>query len=274
MEAKTLEMIRDMSVGNAKLFLNTIMPTMVLPDTFNVQNLEKYQANRARFRGTFSTTSLKDYAEYVIRRNPQGVAKGFVGADNADKLSCTVYFNIGDTDLAGHCDDQAVLTMKRTAAFEALRQVTNSNHNQRDLSEWMEDWRHYLSTEAADGEPLDLRKSINAVRNITISANSTADHKVGNLSNARSAMEQIEAKSADTLPAFIVLKASPYLGLSSREFVMALSVLTGGDKPVLSLRWVQKEAQLEEISQEFKEVLTAEIGGASILTLGSFSPTN
>lgn len=272
MEAKAIEMIRDLAVAGASISLNTKMPTVLVPDSFTIRELEKFDATRSRFRGSFTTTSMKDYANHVTSRKSEGTTKGFVSADNPDKLSCTAFFNIGDEKKPGHCDDTATLNMKRTAAYDAVRDIVGKQHSQKALSEWMEDWRTSLSATTADGEALDFRKSINAVRNITIAANSSSDHSVGNMSSARSAMEQIEAKSADTLPAYIVMKTAPYVGLQVRDFVLAVSVITGGEKPAISLRWVQKEAQLEEIGQEFKSVLSAEVGGSAILVLGSFNP--
>lgn len=63
----------------------------------------------------------------------------------------------------------------------------------------------------------------------------------------------------------------PYEGLGERTFTLKLSILTGGDKPALKLRWVGKEVQQEEIAQEFKAVLTEKVGTAASLTLGTFS---
>tara|TARA_R110001592_G_scaffold336298_3_gene621776 strand:+ start:397 stop:1218 length:822 start_codon:yes stop_codon:yes gene_type:complete len=272
MEAKAIEMIRDLAVASAQVTMNTSRPTAVLPSSFQVKDLEEYSANRCRFRGTFTTTSMKDYADHVSTRKGEGQAQGFVDAESANNLSCTVFFNIGNEDKPGHCDDIAILKMKQTAAFNAVSAIVDKHHSQKALSEWMEDWRNHLRTTMPDDEELGLSKSINAIRNITITSNASSDHGVGNMSSARSAMEKIEAKSVETLPAFVIMKASPYAGLMERDFVLALSVITGGEKPLVSLRWVQKEAQLEEIAQEFKKVLSAEVGGSATLLLGSFNP--
>lgn len=275
MEAKAIETIRDLAVAGAKIDLNTNTPTALIPSSFQIHSLEGYGAGRSRFRGVFTTTSLKDYAEHVMARKAQGTAKGFVNADNPESLSCTVFFNIGSESNPGHCDDTAVLSLKRTAAFDAVRQIVSQHHTQQALAEWLEDWRKFVVVRDNEDASLDLRKSINAVRNIKIETKQNTEHAVGNMATSRSAMEQIEAKSADTLPAYVVLTTPPYHGLQAREFVLALSVITGKDgSPTLGLRWMQKEAQLEEIAQEFKSVLAQEVGGAAALVLGNFKAGN
>lgn len=272
MEAKAIEMIRDLAVASASITLNTQTPTTLVPEAFRIQNLEGFSTGRSRFRGTFTSSSLKDFADHVIARKGEGTAKGFVDIENADKLSCKVFFNIGNEQNPGHCDDTAVLNLKRTAAYDALRGIVDKPLTQKALSEWMEDWRSTLSAIHSSEAPVDMRQAINAVRNITIETTAKTESQVGNFEGKRSAMEQIEARSADLLPAYIVMKAQPYQGLQPREFALAISVITGGDKPMLSMRWMQKEVLLEEMGQEFKQAISSEIGGAADLLIGSFNP--
>ena len=52
----------------------------------------------------------------------------------------------------------------------------------------------------------------------------------------------------------------------------SLSVITSGVQPMLKLRWVGEEVQREEIAQEFKSVLDAQIGISAQLILGTFDP--
>ena len=89
---------------------------------------------------------------------------------------------------------------------------------------------------------------------------------------SRSAMDQIEATSKETLPASLMFSAVPYEGLSVRNITLRVSVITSGAQPMLKLRWIGEEVQREEIAQEFKSVLDAQIGTATQLTLGIFDP--
>ncbi|MCY1557308.1 hypothetical protein D9M68_941520 [compost metagenome] len=87
-------------------------------------------------------------------------------------------------------------------------------------------------------------------------------------------MDRIEAESQDRLPDALHFAVVPYEGLIERSFTLRLSILTGGDKPALKLRWVGEELQREEIAQEFKVALSTNIGEAATLYLGSFNPGN
>ena len=72
-----------------------------------------------------------------------------------------------------------------------------------------------------------------------------------------SAMEKIEAKNKESLPSLIKFQCVPYHHLSLREFHVRLSVLTSGEKPMISLRIVKLEQMEEDIAEEFKSMLVA-----------------
>lgn len=263
----TLQLIiANAAAAGAKLDTNT--PSIALPADVNIHNLEKYQALRARFRGALTTSSLADFAAYVISRNGPA-AKGFI---NQDAIACEVFFNLGDELAPGHSDDTATLKLKPTAAYTALQQLAGKHLSQKELAEWMEDWRLNLTAVDSADATLSIVQAIAAVRNITIKASAERTTVEGNFSANRSAMDAIEAASQDTLPAKLHFNIVPYEGLGQRVFTLALSVLTGGEKPVLKPRWVGEELQREEVAKEFKTVLAKEVGGSATLLLGDFNP--
>jgi len=172
--------------------------------------------------------------------------------------------------VAGHGDDTATLTLKPTAAYTALREIIGQTLKQQQLAEWLEDWLPNLN--ALDGEAdLPMLQAINAVRRMTIKATSQRDSNVGDFSTSRSAMDEIEARSQDTLPSAFTFATVPYEGLQSASMKLRLSVITGRDEPLLKLRWVGEEAQREEFAREFKAVLEQEVGGFVPLTIGTFN---
>ncbi|MNP24874.1 hypothetical protein D3C76_1176550 [compost metagenome] len=144
--------------------------------------------------------------------------------------------------------------------------------SQKDLSDWIEDWNQFLTATDESGQTMTIAKAIAAVRTITIKAASESDHSVGETSTSRSSMDQIEARSKETLPTNLVFSAVPFEGLQSRDFTFRVSVITSGTPSVLKLRWVGEEVQREEIAQEFKSVLDAAVGTHAKLTLGTFDP--
>lgn len=246
---------------------STLVPVTALHADVKIHDLEKYQALRSRFRGTLSTNSLRDFADYTISRNgPE--AQGFV---NQDDMSCKVFFNLGDEITPGHADDVAILKLKPTAAYKALQEIAGKKLSQRDLAEWIEDWHLSLQATQEGGKSMAISAAVASVRNITIEARSSATNSEHNFGAARSAMDSIEAASAESRIEALHFSLIPYEGLATRVFTLKLSILTGDDKPTLKLRWAGEEQQVEEIAQEFKTTLAKEVGGAASLTLGTFS---
>ncbi|AFM32605.1 MULTISPECIES: DUF2303 family protein [Stutzerimonas stutzeri subgroup] len=241
----------------------------VLPEAVSLRSLEQYQPLRDRFRGTLRTHSLRDFTKYVAAHDNANQPRpgGFI---DQDAMSATVIFNLGEPDHAGHGDDTATLTLKPTAAYSALQGVVGRALGQKELAEWLEDWLPNL--EAQDGETtLQMLQAINAVRRMVIKATSQRDSNVGDFSASRSAMDEIEAKSQDTLPSAFIFTTVPFEGLDVADIKLRLSVITGRDEPLLKLRWVGEEAQREAFAQEFKDVLEQEVGGLVPLTIGTFS---
>ncbi|MFK3971146.1 DUF2303 family protein [Pseudomonas sp. NPDC087358] len=266
MTKEAIQLITDTALEATGKSLPTLTPTAVLPDGAKIVDLEKFQALRSRFRGTYSTHSLADFSAYVVDRAEAG-ARGFI---NQDEMSCVLLFNLGDTIAPGHADDRAVLKLKPTAGYTAAQSIAGGRLAQKDLSDWIEDWHQYLTPVDEAGAAIPVAKAIAAVRTITVKATSESETTVGDTSASRSAMDQIEARSKETLPAALLFNVIPFEGLKEQQITLRISVITSGAVPVLKLRWVGEEVQREEIAQEFKQVLDAQIGKAAKLALGTF----
>ncbi|MFJ3487768.1 DUF2303 family protein [Pseudomonas sp. NPDC090202] len=264
---EAIQLITDTALEATGKSLDTLVPTAVLPEGTKVVDLEKYQAGRSRFRGTYSTHALADFSLYVKDRAEAG-ARGFINQDN---MSCVLLFNLGTAQEPGHADDRALLQLKATAGYAAAQAISDTRLGQKDLSDWIEDWHQYLTPVDDDGKAIPVAKAIAAVRTITVKATSESETTVGDTSASRSAMDQIEARSKETLPAALQFHVVPFEGLTEQLITLRISVITSGSVPVLKLRWVGEEVQREAIAQEFKAVLEAQIGDAAKLSLGSFA---
>ncbi|WP_122586674.1 YfdQ family protein [Pseudomonas viridiflava] len=264
---EAIQLITDNALIAEGKYLGTDTPTIVMPEGAKIVNLEQYGAGRSRFRGTFSTNSLVDFAKYVTDR-ASADAKGFI---NQDEMTCSVLFNLGNEDAPGHADDRAVLKLKPTAAYQAVQAISGRAMSQKDMSDWIEDWHSTMSAVGDDLQNIPLAKAIAAVRTISVKATSESNHTVSETRASRSAMDDIEATSKETLPTSLIFSAVPFEGLKLRDIILRISVITSGPQPVLKLRWVGEDVQREEIAQEFKSVLEAQVGEATRLALGSFS---
>lgn len=245
--------------------------TAVLPDSHNLHDLQKFQPLKRRFTGTMSTTDLADFIGYT-KAADAAKRQGFI---DADKLSCTMFFDLGNPEAPGHAEWKAKLALERTAAYDSLLGHNGKRLDQTDLTNWLEDWGDYITPISRDEGATygTLSKAIQAIRKITIKASSEGESSVGDFAATRTSLEQVEASSKLELPAGFTFTCVPYLGLPTRWFRLRLQVLTASkDVPILVLRVVQLEAEHEAIVRDFKSVLQSQLADHAELTIGTFTP--
>jgi uncharacterized protein YfdQ (DUF2303 family) len=274
MDSTAIELIQKTAIAAAGLNrLAADTPAIILTDGTGgekIVSLEPFAAVRSRFRGTMSTPSFDDFVAYVkdvADNEVGGVVPTFV---DVDAMAATTFFNLGDFEDPGHADWRAKLNLKPTAAFSALCDIDGKKLSQKALAEWLEDWNDFVSAEYEAGDG-DLKRAITAIRKLTIDTRGSTTHGVTATSTQRSALEEIEAK-ADNLPVGFSWVCEPYVGLKQRIFRVALSVLTGGTEPQLVLRWVRREAVIEDIAKEFKTTLQERLDGSAEVSVGTFAP--
>lgn len=107
----------------------TECPVALLPDNVNIESLERFMTERFRFRGVMTTTSIDDFVEY---------SKGYADEHsrcfiNAETMKAVTVFNIGTLEQPGHADNKALLELKATSPYRALRDVDGKKHS-RNLS--------------------------------------------------------------------------------------------------------------------------------------------
>ena len=269
MDESAIKLIQETAIGayNGK---QERMPvgTIALPNNYEVVDLERYQPGRRRFRGTFTTNLLADFIAYV-KANAGGasgddLAESYVDAND---MAATTIFNLVNDGDPGHADWQAKLALDKTAAYSALLGINGRPLDQQQLIDFLEDWGSAIAVEGG------LGNAVAAIRQIQITQKREAESTVGNFAATGSVLDEVEAKSKQGLPAYLQFNTAPYLGLSERTFTLQLRILTGSDKPKLTLRINELEKARESIATEFKEVLFRELAEADLkIYIGSFKP--
>ncbi|QGW04719.1 DUF2303 family protein [Proteus terrae subsp. cibarius] len=271
LDGTAISQIQNMAVASLSLdaIEKSLCPAIVLPNDFKVSSLENLQEGRFRFRGEMKTTSISDFVKYSIKNAVEEGVSCFI---DADEMSAETIFNIGTIGEPGHADNTALVKLKQTAPFSALLKIDGVKYRQKELAEWLEDWRDYLMAFDAEGNVLDIKQAISAVRRITIESTRSAEHEDHDFSAKRSVLENVEARSKDVMPTAFQFTCTPYDELKERSIKLRYSVLTGGDVPVLVLRIVQLENLEEQIAQEFRSLLCDEFDESEIETfIGKFS---
>lgn len=242
---------------------STNVPVMLIPEGFTVKNLESLMKFRSSYRFDFETKSIDDFVGYAEEFDQVG-AKCFV---DPDRVSAEIVFDIGTEEQPLHQDHTASLKLQKTSAYSAFLNLHGSKMYQKDSSDFIEDFGEFIEVIANDNEKMSVGQAANAINKITIEAARSMTSEVGDFSESMSAMEKAEVKGAKKFPSVLLFTCTPYTGLSKREFMVKISVLTGEEKPRLSFRVVQLETHQEDIANEFKEILVGKFDGKEIKTL-------
>lgn len=248
--------------------LDTCIPIKALPDNHSLHNLEQYQDFRSRYRARFQTSVIGDFVRYVENDETDGDAACFV---DPDRVKAVAIFNLGSPAQPGHGDDTATLVLKQTSPYQAMRNILNDRLQQKDFSDWIEDWQDHIVAFDSAGNELETRQAILAVRSVDIEAVRKAKSKVEDFAAEKSAMERIEAKSEHTLPAKIEFRCEPYHGLALKGFMLRVSVLTGGNDPLFTVRMPKEVQYQEEIAEEFRDILTNDLSDVVNTYIGDLS---
>lgn len=235
---------------------------VAIPESMQLVSVEKYMGRPARHRLSFTTPSLKDFSAYCIENAKDGESSCFIDTEN---MTAVAIFDLGRPESPGHKEHTATLELQKTKKFAAFRgAVSERKFSQRELSDFLEDWADSLVIKNNKDETMETATAIQGVRKLTIEAAREGITEVGDFSSKASVMERVEAKQQETLPVSFGFKCIPYQSLSERWFKVKIRLLTGGEKPFFTLRGVGLETQTEEMLEEFKGLLDAELKDSSL----------
>lgn len=237
-----------------------------LPDGITAKDLETYMPVRRRQRGAFTTADKDSFAKYVNEHKEHG-ATVFI---NADTMRASAVLNLGTKDVPGHCDNSATLLLEKTAAYAALRHLCANQIGQKGFSEFLEDWSEQLVCVDVDGNDIEPKKAIAAVRKLTIESMHKVESAQNSLSASRSTFEQVNATSADPIPVRLVFECAPYTGLRGHSLDVRINVLTSSKDPLFTARIVNIEGRNEEFAREFSELVTKSLGDTPVV-IGSYT---
>lgn len=253
---------------------NTQRAVAFAPDNFSKHDLEAYMPGRARERGTYQTTLISAFCDYVndMSNQHEKLTQCFVDEQNF-KATAILNFRVDPQEHPyvhqGHCDYLAIIKLRQTAAYQKLLAMVDRKMSQQEAAEFMEDYGYCIAAFAADGTDIRLSKVVSTLRSLKIEAKRDSEHKVESFNQSRSLMESIEAKG-EALPHTLTYTCEPYYGLQARDVRLRLSVIAG-ETPAFVLRIIQLEEMEEEMAQEFHEKLDSVIDPALCdVRLGEF----
>lgn len=245
-------------IGHAPEFLDALakhetFPSIALPESYKLVDLEHMMPNRNQFRGTLHTANLDEFVRYHENYQLEG-NQCFV---DAEKMRAQTIFDLGTQSAPGHCKHRANLQLKKTSLFSNLLSINERQQGQKKLAEWIEDYSDFIQVFTAAGEKIENAIASSAVRNMTFEAKQGRETSVDDFSHHQSEYESMAVRSKGELPMPAVFKFTcvPYLGLEERTFEMRMSAI---GNEVLVLRIKKLEQHEEEMAEEFKDKLIGE----------------
>nr|WP_284047829.1 DUF2303 family protein [Halomonas gemina] len=223
---------------------------LILGSEFQLADLEKYRAQRRRFRGKFETQSLAAFNAYVQARFDANAPRQTPIFIDRDAMSARCYLDIGHVHEPGHCDHVASLVLPKTPEFTDFLRANGNTYDQDSIVELLEDWGHLMVFENSKGESLELRKVLHAFRKVSIDDLTSIDSDKQEHSSQVGVMNKVTVKNAERLPAVITWRFAPHDGLDERDFAMRVASLTKGG-PGFRLRAMALDATNAEIAEEF-----------------------
>ena len=257
------------AVGGVEL--PTDIPARILPDGYNIHNLEKYQNQPSRFRGIFSTNQIDDFVQYCV--GTQKPVRCFI---DQKEMKAKAYFDLGDPDKPGHGEHTALLSLERTAVYKALLELHQEELDQKKAAEFFEDWRECILLYDENEKSIEVKQGIMAIRKLTINAIAEAQHIQEDKRTAKSTLERIEAQNLRTFVNYFEFNCQPYgPQLGNYLFTVRVSLVFDRDRPLLRFNVIRLEDRKETLANDFKlvlnEALNDQVGDDKQILIGAFA---
>lgn len=231
-------------------------PLAALHGDYKTVDLEQYLPQRLRARNQFTTPYVADFARYVAQHRENGCSI-YV---NAEEMAAKAVLNQGDPVFPGHGDNNAIVKLRKTAPYAALIALSSRSRNQKELAEWLEEWRTQVKALDPDSTELNIAHVVAGIRSVTIEQVNNSTSTVASLSAERSEMESVTARTGRqdaVLPAYLRMNVQPYKELQARDFYVRVSIITSERAPTFALSILGQEVHDEQMAEEFANVVRA-----------------
>ena len=113
-----------------------------------------------------------------------------------------------------HQRHKAECALKKTAPFKTLLHINGQRFDQRGLAELLEDYAEYITPYGDDGEPIENKKAVEAIRTLKFEHTRGSEREVQNFAASQSEYEAMATKTKEDLviPAGFRFNCIPYQG--------------------------------------------------------------
>jgi len=255
MEEEAISKIERMAITKVQEVFG-YEPFAILPEQAKAVSIKDFKKEKT-FKQDFNTSSIDDFVAY-IKHHQDLLDNSFCYVDQ-DRMKAEVIFDEG---VPGKPDDKnhtSTLQLQRTEAYNALRSMHGEKLSQKEVADWLQDWKNNLTCSYESVE-IGFSAALKAVRDMTVEKARSRRSVIGDASQSMSAMEEIEAKSEYILPDLFIFKCAQFHGLPEQAFGIHMSIDFGqGECFQFKFRVASYDLLKEQASKSFKEVLTEKL---------------
>lgn len=238
--------------------------------TTRAEFADKFKNGKSRPQGNFSTVSLDSFVDYVEDNGDADHTSVFIDPNH---IKVVAVLNYGSDDYAmGHADYRAILQPVALLPYAQAMKMHDTRYKQRELAEVLEDWMHEFKAFDIDGNEIDIKSAISAIRNMVFTNSSEVRNQVANLKESRSKLEVIEARAwGKATPGYFKLTTKCYDCLDKDiEIKMRLGIGTSGDDRTYKLSIIGIEQLQHDLQQSFVDAVKQNLRGDFGVYIGKF----
>lgn len=230
-----------------------------------LNDLEKFKPFPNRFRGTFTTSLLEQFALYVTAQANIDTSL-FINHIEGTAEAIIDQGSISDPHWGNH---RAKLFLLKLPEYAALLDNNDKALNQRVFIDLIEDYANAFAFFDSAGNPLDTSTVINNLHRLKVDTTRSAENNIGNYAAAASAMEKIEMKAAGNSepPSGFVFNFRPYENFRPFSAKCLMRAVNDGDAVRLKYRIIGLEVLKKEIADVMLTLIdekTEEVSGLKI----------
>lgn len=237
----------------------TYEPTVLVPRGMEVRSLETYLERPLRRRAKLLTSRIEDFARYVNSAKQDGTII-FIDPECG---SAEAVIDYGTHERPEWGDHKVTLKIPRTEEAKAVIGINERAVSQRELIEFLEDWRAIIAPQSASGDNVSVTQAIGAIRSVKIDEIRETQSTQGDFESSVSVLDQVSAKGvSESLPSFLRATFSIREGLDPVQVELKVSILTErSDEPMFKLRAIALQSIMHDSARHIESAILDAVEG-------------
>lgn len=212
---------------------------IALPEGFELEELERFDARRRFPRGNYNTFDFGDFMDYAAEKEKD--FRDAVMFINPRDMDATIIFDYEGG--RGHAKNRAYWDAQPTVLFSALKDICGRPVSQSELIDFLEYWADEVTAVDRDGKDMSIGDAVRCLSSLTVEKAKTIKQTRADWEYEQSASEKAALAKDTQMVGSLVIHDPLYVGLENVDTITAkLALVVHEDKFTLKLRLIGEEA--------------------------------